>query len=58
MMDRNFGFGRLAQLAAASMAFSAPGVTTALAEELFSPAGSVAWRAAKTPCSVPGQRPT
>ena len=44
MMDRNFGFGRLAQLAAASMAFSAPGVTMALAEELFSPVGSVAWR--------------
>jgi hypothetical protein len=59
MMDRNFGFGRFGPQAAASMAFSAPAVTTALAEELFTPRRTSDWRAPKTPCSVQGkQRPT
>jgi hypothetical protein len=41
------------------MAFSAPAVTTALAEELFTPRRTSDWRAPKTPCSVQGkQRPT
>jgi hypothetical protein len=56
MMDRNFGFGRFGPLAAASTAFSAPAVTTALAEELFSPHRTFDRRAPKTPCSVPGKQ--
>ena len=56
MMDRSFGFGRFGPVAAASMAFSAPAVTTALAEELFSSRRTVDWRAPKTPCSVPGKQ--
>jgi hypothetical protein len=54
MMDRNFGFGRFGPLAGASTAFSAPAVTTALAEELFSAHRTFDRRAPKTPCSVPG----
>jgi hypothetical protein len=36
-MDRMYGLGRLAQIAAVTMALSAPAVSTALAEELYHP---------------------
>jgi hypothetical protein len=56
MMDRNFGFGRLEPLGAASIGHPSRGVTTALAEELFFAHRPVARPAPKTPCAPPAKQ--